>query len=200
MALSVEQLRLMSNIRVAVPGALDDAIRLELFNTLDQFLQETNFWQEEIDFTVTSGVMSYVLTPTEPGSIIALLAHTNAELVPVRATMALPGTVDLVNDPLTGEVYTATVSMTVVDPVDADDMPEMPDGLLLKYGAGITSGVIGRMMAQPAKPYTNERMGIYNTRLFRGTIANARSAVLHKNIQGGQTWRFPRTFKSGSQR
>jgi hypothetical protein len=71
--------------------------------------------------------------------------------------------------------------------------------VLQKYGVGIAAGVAGRMMSQPAKPYTNERMGIYNTREFKRTLAEARNEVARQNLQGGQRWRFP-AFASGSQR
>lgn len=200
MTLTPEATRLMSNIRVHAPAALDNAIRLELFNVLSQFCKETNYWQEQVDYTTVPGTTAYTLAVTEPGQPIRLLNNTNALGSRVAATMALPGEVVLATEPSDVQVFTATVSLTVVDPVDADEMPEIPDSLLLEYGEGIRAGVVGALMAQPAKPYTNERMGIYNTRVFRGAIANARSAVLHKNIQGGQTWRFPSNFKSGSQR
>ena len=75
----------------------------------------------------------------------------------------------------------------------------MPDEILHKYGRGITSGLIGRMMAQPAKPYANQQLAVYYTRLFAGAVAQARADVRHKHLYDGQTWRFP-SFARGSQR
>jgi hypothetical protein len=196
---SADLTRLMNNARIHVPGALDDSIKLELFNTLDDFLQRTNIWREDIDFVAAPGRTSYELIGTEPGYVVSLLCSVNSAGLPVAATMEIPGTLDLAADPSHREELTATVSYTVVDPTGSDDFPQMPEGILLKYGQWILAGVIGRMMSQPAKPYTNERMGIFNLRKYGVGVAHAISATRHKNVYGGQAWCFPR-FARGSQR
>jgi len=194
-----ELTRLMSNARVHIPGALDDTLKLELHNTLAEFLLKTKFWREQIEYTVRPGRTAYELAGTESGAIFALVANLNSNGNPVAASMATAGTLDLTNDPGTVEVLTAEVALTVVDPDASDDYPQIPDDLLVMYGEGILAGLVGRMMSQPAKPYTNERMGIFNLRKFNVSVATARAAVAHKNIHGGQAWRFP-PFASGHQR
>jgi hypothetical protein len=198
-ALTAELTRLMNNARIQVPGALDAALQLELFNVLDDFLQRSNFWQEDITYTANPTRTSYELSGTEAGVIVSLLGNVNSAAIGVPASMTVPGTLDLVNAPPRIDIYTATVSYTVVDPVDSNIYPQFPDGLLQKYGVGVLHGVVGRMMAQPSKPYTNERMSIFNTRKFDVAVAQARAAVRHKNINGGQAWRFP-SFAGGSRR
>jgi len=186
-----ELTRLMDNARIHVPGALDDTLKLELFNTLDDFLQRSLFWQEEIDYTVSVGRKDYEIVGTEVGQICSLLSNVNSNGASVAATMPNAGTVLLDLEPSEVEEYTAKVAYTVVDPTETDSYPTIPDGLLVLYGVGILAGLIGRMMMQPAKPYSNERMGILNMRKFNGAIATARAAVQHANLFGGQTWRFP---------
>jgi hypothetical protein len=194
-----ELTRLMDNARVHLPGALDAALKLELFNVLDQFLQDTKFWQEDIDYVTRSGRTEYVLVGTEQGVITDLLNNVNANGSPVRASMPTLGTLVLGRDPTPSETLTATVAYTVVDPVGSDDYPQIPDELLYKYGRGITDGVVGAMMLQAAKPYTNQQLAVYHTRKFNGAIAQARADVAHRNVQGGQNWRYP-AFAHGSQR
>jgi hypothetical protein len=52
------------------------------------------------------------------------------------------------------------------------------------------------MMAQPAKPYTNEKMAIFYMRKMVGTTSQAKLEALHRNVNNGQAWRFPQTFAS----
>jgi hypothetical protein len=196
---SREITRLMDNARLHVPGALDAALKLELFNTFDDFLQRSLFWQESIDYMTSVGRTSYELAGTEDGAIVSLVSNVNGSDTPIRATMDTLGAIELAITPAQVEELTATVAYTVVDPVDVDDYPRIPDLLLSKYGAGILAGLIARMMSQPAKPYTNERLAIFNSRKFNAAVATARAAVAHANLHGGQTWRFP-SFGPGSQR
>ena len=60
---SLDLTRLMTNCRVHLPGALDTALQLELFNVLDDFFQSTNIWQEDITFQVTAGDTAYLGAP-----------------------------------------------------------------------------------------------------------------------------------------
>lgn len=183
--------RLMENVRIHLPGALDDAIRLELFNTADEFFKYTRSWQEDIVFETGAGETSYEIDPDEDGTIISLLAIENASETPVRGTMAVPGIVILDTEPSQVEELTATVALTVVDPVRTDDYPRLPDWFLTKYYDAVLDGLLSRMMLQPAKPYTNERLALLRGRTWRAKLASAKAEALHKNRQGGQTWRFP---------
>lgn len=190
--------RLMDNARTHLPGALDGAMKLELFNVYDEFFQGSKSWTDEIEFTLRAGRTEADLVTSEPGVIEGLVWVLNSDRIPVAATMPIPGTLRVQTAPLEDLTLTATVSLTVVDPT-SNDYPQVPDWLLLKYGAGILDGLLSRMMAQPAKPYTNERMGIFHTRRFRNTIVRAKAEAEHQNLFSGQTWRFPQ-FARGSQR
>jgi hypothetical protein len=184
-----------------VPGALDGLIQLELFNTLNEFLTTTLAWQEDITFTTVVDRTEYELSESEPASIILLLKTTNADGAPVSASMETPGTLVLTLEPATVEVFTAKVALTVVDPVDSFNYPKMPVWLLKRHYDVVLAGCLSRVMAQPAKPYTNERLAVFNARKFKSGMAAARAAVLHQNKLGGQRWQFPRGFASfGSQR
>jgi hypothetical protein len=191
--------RLMDNARVHLPGALDAGLKLELFNTLDEFLQGSKFWQEDIEYTARAGRTSYEVIGTEAGAVIELMANVNSSGRDVSASMPALGTLVLRADPMQTDTFTATVAYTVVDPMGTEDYPVIPEGALIKYGDGIKAGLIARMMLQPAKPYTNQQLAVLNMRKFNGTIAQARADVRHRNVYDGQTWRFP-SFARGRQR
>lgn len=191
---SLEITRLMKNARVHLPGALDTNIQLELFNVLGDFFDTSNIWKEEIAFRVSTSTAAYSIENESVASMCRLLGVVNSDDQPVAATMEIPGELILNNTPGQSEIFTATVSLTVNDPVASDGYPEFPAWVMGKYGTGILDGVLGRMMAQPAKPYTNSQMAIYRMRKYAGVVSQAKTESLHKNINNGQTWRFPRSF------
>jgi hypothetical protein len=187
----------MDNARTRVPGALDTALQMELFNTLTEFFQQSDVWQEEIAVAVAPGGRTYDLSPADPGQINRLMGVVTAAGHPVRAAMGIPGTLVLASEPSNEETYTATVAMTVVDPVKTDGYPKFPDWVLTKYGLKLTDGVIGKMMSQQKKPYTNNQLAIFHLKKFQSAISQARTDSRHQNLFAAQRWRFPRTFAIG---
>jgi hypothetical protein len=186
--------RLMDNLRVRLPGAVDEAIKLEYFTTMDLFFQSTNIWVEDIDFAVTPDVEDYVVTPSGVATIVRLMGVVNSDGRAQSATMRVPGEITLQTSPSQDDTYTVRVALTVTDPVTRDGYPEYPDWIITKYAANILDGVLGRMMSQIAKPYYNERMAIYHSRRFGNCITTAKVEAMHQNVYRGQNWKFPQTF------
>src|SRR5262249_51152992 len=119
----------------------------------------------------------------------------------IKAVMITPGDITLKVAPSEAATYTATVALTIDDPVGKDGFPEFPAWVLTKYGTGILDGLLGRLMAQPAKPYTNPGLAVIRTKNFMSTRSTAKTEVLHGNLNNGQTWRFPRGYgRIGGQR
>lgn len=196
--MSLDTDRLMNNARVRLPGATDGAIQLELFNVLNEFFQDSDIWQEEIEFAVTSAddpdTTTYYIEAESVASIHRLLSIVNSDDQTVYGTMQVPGEIILDTQPGQNDTYTATVSLTVNDPVTRDNFPEYPQWILNKYYLGLLDGLLGRMMSQPAKPFTNVQLAAYHTRKFRSTIAQASFDATHKNLANAQAWRFPQSF------
>lgn len=186
--------RLMDNLRIRLPGATDTVLQTELFATLDEFLGGSNIWTEDIEFAVTAGETDYTITPSGISTINRLMGVVDQNELPVAVTMAEPGELKLVYEPSVAGTYTAQVALTVADPTTRDGYPVCPDWILGKYANDILDGVLGRMMSQIAKPYTNERMAIYHMRRFAGVVSRAKVEVQHRNVYRGQNWRFPQTF------
>jgi hypothetical protein len=198
--MSLDITRLMNNARVHLPGAIDTNLQLELFNTLSEFFESSNIWQEEVPFRVNTTTVAYPIEQEAVATINRLLSVTNSDGVPVAATMAIPGELILGALPNQLGAYTATISLTVNDPVQRDGYPEYPPWTLTKYGMGILDGLLARMMAQPAKPYTNAQMSIFHMRKFNGVVSQAKFEALHKNVNNGQAWRFPQSFATTRRR
>lgn len=190
--------RLMDMLRMRLPGAIDDAIALELFAAMNEFFQNSNAWTEDISLNVDPSLQSYDLTPTY-GTINRLIYAINADDLPQSCAMQTPGTLDLQFAPSQAETWTVRVGLTVTDPTDRNGYPQFPAWFLNKYGNDILDGVLARMMSHPSKPYTNTAMAAYHAKRWQGSISQAKVEAQHKNVYRGQAWRFP-VFARGRRR
>lgn len=199
---SADMNRLMDQARLRLPGALDGAIQMELFNALDELFKGSNCWYEDVEFTVQPTTRTYreapddyvyILVPTS-GSIFRLVGVWDEGGAPVEATMPAPPDVLIRRAPLATEDYLARVVLTVVDPTTRDGYPQFPDWVLRKYGSVILDGLLGRMMAQIAKPYSNAQMAALHLRKFRSDISKAKVEAQRQNVYRAQAWKFPQTF------
>ncbi|MCA6318323.1 hypothetical protein [Phenylobacterium sp.] len=185
--------RLLTTARVNLPGAVDAAIKNELFQTLKDFFFQTNCWTETLTFTTVADQSDYVVVPTE-GVIIRLEGVTDPDGRPVGAAMPALGTVRLLAPYTPGKQLTATLVLTVSEPVTSQGLPVFPDWVLDKYESTILAGILFRMMGQPAKPYSSERMAIFYGRTFASGVSVAISEVARQNANHVQAWRFPQSF------
>ena len=161
------------------------------------FFKTSKAWQEEIVFTTVAAISSYEFSAD--AVIDSLVCVLTADDAPVAATMSEPSVVVLGVEPTTAEALTATFALTCSDPLDSEDYPKFPKWVLTKYSTVIIDGLRSRMQLQPAKPYSNQQLGVLNARKFSAGCASARTEVRHQNLYGGQRWTFPQ-FAVGSQR
>lgn len=185
--------RLMNNLRIQLPGAIDDAIKLEIYNAVNEFFQDSNVWRENIDIAITPGVTNYELVPSGPCSIVRLIGVVDSNQLPIGAVLDLE-TRDLAlyNSTSEATTYTAQVSLTINEPLDREGYPVFPAWVLNLYLNDIISGVLSRMMSQPAKPYSNAQLAAFHGTSFRGAISKARSEANRRYTYRNQVWRFPR--------
>jgi hypothetical protein len=195
--------RLIKNARTSLPGSLDNVILLELFNVLDKFFRDTSIWTEDVPFSVVANEPAgtiYYIEPESVSAIVRLMGVRSVNDFRQTAAMDLPGEVTLLTPP--GEVgtFTATVALSIVDPMQRDGYPEFPSWVLEKYGTGILDGVLGRMMLQPAKPYTNAQLGSAHMAAYRRAISVACNEASHRNVYKAQAWVYPQQFSTNSRR
>jgi hypothetical protein len=208
MAVGQDVLRFMNEARVRLPGATDDAMQLELFAIMDDFFKGSNVWQEDIDITIPANDPAgtiYDVVPSSPSTIDKLMwvfqapTQSNSLRGPaVAAAMQIPGQLTLHLQPSSQIVYRVTVALTVQDPVRRDGYVTFPAWVLSKYRSILIDGIVGRMAAQPNKPFTNSQLTVYHTRKFNTGIATARVEATRNNTYRQQAWRFP-GFVRGSQ-
>lgn len=199
---SLDMNRLMDNARIKLPGALDGVLQMEMVNVLNEFLNGSNLWTEDIPFGVTPttetylenpSAWTYTIVPTR-GSINRLVALVTSSSLPVPAGMEIPGEIVLGRQPSEADTYTARVALVLGDQMTKEGYPDFPQWILSKYYTDILDGLLGAMMGQLAKPYSNPQLAQYHMRRFRSGIAGAKVEAQHQNVYRGQSWRFPQNF------
>ena len=196
--------RLMNNLRVNLTGASDAGIKSVLFNTIDEFFTNSNSWNEHIAFSILANVQDYTLIPQHGGMIKRLVTiyDTNAIVMPGFLTHMEPPNAELhiVWPQNVTTSAKAVVIKTIVLPTTKKDVPVAPRWLLPMYERVIEDGVLGKMMNSQNKSYSDKTTAQYHLKRFNDGVVSARVAAERGNLLGGQSWRFPRQFRSSSQR
>jgi len=185
--------RLMDQARINLPGAIDGAMLVEFYSVLKEFFTRSNAWTEEIGFTTILGEKDYTLTPTA-GAIIRLLGVVEDERNPVNASMATPAALKLSWEPTEVRPLVAHVVICVSDASATTDYPVYPQWIVDKYHNEILDGLLGRMMAQTAKPYSAPGAAMVRLRNFRAGTNQAKLEASRRNVFAAPAWRFPRSF------
>jgi hypothetical protein len=119
--------------------------------------------------------------------------------VPQAATMPEIGTLHFLYPYTNTQPMTAIVAKNVTDPLKCYP-PYIPDWVLPNHGRGILAGILGDMMIQPGTSYFNPTLGNFQLRKFRDAISKARIATTKANTVGAQTWVYPQSFRTSSQK
>jgi len=203
----------MNQARIKLTGASDSGIKAEFYEVCKEFLQDSNSWVERDHLYVTAGIQDYLLTPRDGGQVIRLLGVWDGIRIPVASFMPQFGTVSIrtpIQVTSTAPATPPTLAATnpylvayvknVTEPTSRDDFPLVPEFLLKVYSLHLLDGVLGKMMGQQSKSYSNDAKSTYHLKRFRAGIQLAKTAAARQNTVGAQTWSFPRGWGSNTQR
>jgi len=148
-----------------------------------------------------------LVTPIEyvpmcPPQYIAVLEQNNVQeamnplyRVKREGVLLNPGTVNPILriqlNPEVTETWIATLSLNIIDPMDVNGLPVLPEWIIEKYTDELVHGVVSRMMAQGGKPYSNEQGAMYHGRKFNQGVGKARQEIRQMFSYGAQRWNFP---------
>src|ERR1019366_1548788 len=156
----------MNQARVKLPGASDSGIRAELYDVCKEFLADSNAWREDIQFQPVTTQQNYELIPVHAGQIIRLMGVWDNNMIPVPAFMPEFGEVRLVSAPSASPaslpLWVARVVKNVTLPTTREDVPIVPEQLLRVYSVHLLDGLLGKMMGQQTKSYSNSAMSMYH--------------------------------------
>jgi hypothetical protein len=195
--------QLLAQAQIKLTGASEGGIKAELYDVLKEFFGDSSCWQEDIPFLPLVDQHEYMLAPAFEGQIIRLIGAWDDKGSPrTDAFMRDFATLFLVNAPQNDatENFTARVVKTVTLPITRDALPIAPDWTLRVYSVHILDGLVGKMMGQQQKTYSNNNLSAYHLRRFRTGIQLAKVAAERANLKGAQDWSYPRGWRSQSQR
>jgi hypothetical protein len=179
---------LMENLRTQLPGCKDSQIRLELFNTVDEACRTVNLWTQTVAVPLIEDHPTYRLA-APAGDIIEVVDVSHASMI-LTDTVFDPISLylDLGRDPDEKDLHTPVFVMLRLAPLRTNDVASyLPGNLWAQHHQLLLDGVLGRMMAQPAKPYSSPKLAEYHLRRFRNALQEVRVAT----TGGGTAWRFP---------
>lgn len=187
--------RLMTTIHPHLPGAMDLAIKQELFSVCQTFFEDSNVWREDIPFSLGVNDDSAEIMPYT-GRIKRLLYVNNSDGFPVKGVTMPDTEAGLIQFPSTANAddYVATVALTVSDPASRDAFPIVPQPLVSKYWQVLMWGILANMMVQPSKPYTDVNRASFYLNKFNGGKARARNEANSGNTKNSQAWAYPQSF------
>jgi hypothetical protein len=191
--------KILGESNVILSGASDAQLRVQLFDTLEEFFDGSNSWQELLSITVVPDTLDYALIPANGGQIIRLLGVYDSNRVPQAATMPDINTLHFLYPYNNTQSMTAIVVKNVTDPLKCYP-PFIPDWVLPVHGRGILAGILGGMMIQPGTSYFNPTLANFHLRKFRDAISKARVATMKANAVGTQSWVFPQAYRTSSQK
>jgi hypothetical protein len=196
--------RLMNQARIKLPGASDGGLKGELFDTLNEFVGDSNIWDEWIEVQIVPSIKEYLLTPIHGGMITRLVTMLDPNHIVLPASLPdfrpPSAALHLVWPQSNAMTAHALVVKNITLPNSKDEIPDAPEWLLPLYATKVLDGLLGRMMMQPNKSYSNDTQGTYHQKRFRDGIAVAKTAKARGNLLGGQSWRFPNQMRTNSQR
>jgi hypothetical protein len=102
----------------------------------------------------------------------------------------------IMHNPSCEELWVATLALTPCDPTDSEGFLDPPDWVLEKYQDYIKSGILARLMLQPAKPYSSLPGAQYHGRKFNEGVGLCRTEVRNMFVYDGQRWNFPQGWNS----
>ncbi len=185
--------RLLNEVQFKCPGSTVNAIRLEIWNMLDDFCREGLAWRETIQVPVVAGQLTYSITPA--GTEIVRAYSIDHDSMDLSAALYEFGTLTLHNVPTASDALSPMYVVVALAPAmtQGSDIENLvPTDMWSKFHRTFVKGTLGLMMAQAAKPYSNPQLAAFYWRGYLSDRDVARRGADTNEVPGAQLWSFPR--------
>lgn len=203
----------MPTLKGRLPGAVDAFLLSELQNTIKDFCKDSTAWRGVVrGLDIVAGQRTVATNPVIPSErhVIGILrvyrtdiglpmadkSHfplIDGTIIGWTASGDDPSVIELGITPTANEVD-ALNAWVYYEPTDLATMTDvqMPVVLKRKFYEVIQDGVLGRMYAQPNKPYSNGQSAQYHLKRYRLKLHETRTQAALGFTPGAQNWAFPR--------
>lgn len=200
---------LLNQLRVELTGVSDALLHSMLYQVMTEFFDGSSYWTEWLPINATSGKHRYPVTPTE-GQIIRLdmvvkVSSAANGAAPADGGYFVPslmpevGVIVAEHAPDTTEQWAAHVVLNVSLPTLRGGVPIAPEFTLKQWFLAIKHGMLGELMNQQDKSWSNSKGALYHLSKYRSYIQQARTIKKKANTNGATAWRFPQGFRVNSQ-
>lgn len=183
----------MDDARVALPGATDAGIQRELWGVVNEACREGWIWHEVVPVLIVAGQLQYTLAPA--GTEVVFVLNVGHETLDLSNTLIEFGKLFFTVTPTAADAagLPLLASLVLAPAVDAASSLEglIPEDMWRTFHQLWLHGLLARMMAHPAKPYSNATLAVFHRRSFNRDLVEARLRVRTGGVPGIQTWRFP---------
>jgi hypothetical protein len=185
--------RLINAARVQLPGATDPAIAAELYTVIDEACRDGFIWRETINTPFVAGQATYAIAPAD-AEIVQILAvyHPTLDMNGVTVEFGMVTLPFEVTAAHAADQPFAVVAVLTPSLGATDVESFLPQDMWSTHHRLLLSGLISRMMLQPAKPFSNPTYAVGHRRMFLQLLAEARRNAKTDRTPGAQLWRFPR--------
>lgn len=205
---------LWARARMELPGSIDGALELIFQEILRRFFRDSLTWREELRFRAFSGRKRYDLDNYLRHAKVQWVRNVLYDERDINARVSIGDCYS--TEPAPPTKYAVEHNSTlVIDPVPQFDRSEthnwcvhiaaipevgtisasgcgsIPGDLLQTWFDGILAGVLGRMMLQHAKPYTNLVLGRYHLQVFNSAIQEGKTLAHKGSTVIDAPWKFP---------
>jgi hypothetical protein len=198
----------LKDILPRTPGIMRSVAKRELVLAAREFYRDSTAWRAYVESVYwDSGDFAYTVpSPDTAAEVMQVLGiEVNGSDLNMKAerpkgdrgsgtpTVWYPTGPDTLEIWPTPDMYDDTVLARVVL-IPTVDAVTLPDVAQTRHYEGILDGVLGRLYAHPAKPYSNPTLGQYHLNRFRNFIGVAAGEVKQGGA-AGQNWAYPRFGK-----
>ena len=202
----------MPRLLARIPGAVEAVVLDELKEVIKDFCKDSTSWRgviRELDVVEGERLIPTNLTPATERKVIGILAvyhnaygsalHDRSHFPMIDSWITGwtangddPSVIELGQLP-TADVLGALSAWVYYEPTDIATMTdiEMPEILKRQFFEFIMDGVLGRMYAQPNKPYTNGPGAQFHSKRYRLKVGEARAHANAGFTSRAQNWFFP---------
>lgn len=194
----------LKDILPRTPGIVRAIAKRELQNVAREFYRESTAWREIVESAyLADGVYQLTAVPQDSNSEVLQILSVEVNGLPIRPKVERPvgdrpdGTPTnwYPTGPATFDVWPTPdqyddeirVRVILIPTATATALPDVAQ--TLHYDA-LLDGLLGRLYAHPAKPYSNPTLGQYHLTRFRAAIAKAKGETLQGGF-AGQNWTYP---------
>lgn len=187
--------RFMQEVRTSIGvGVTDAAIQDALWQTLNDICREAYVWRETVEVPLIVDEIEYTVAVSGADIVqVFSVAHLTLDVTGVYYELGklyIASDAPTAADVTAGPVY-LIVALTPTVQALTDVEQWIPTDLWDTLHQALVAGAKYRLMAQPAKPYSNLALAQLHAREYRGLKAVERQRAATGNIIGAQQWRFP---------